>query len=91
MQGKGKTKVIPQEMRDFRSDRYNNNRPRKDFVGQSSSADIQVVNAVFREPVQQVLEKIKNEPFSNGRTRWQESLGDATRTYIATIIRIMGT
>ena len=25
-QGKGKDKVIPQEMRDFRSDRYNNNR-----------------------------------------------------------------
>ena len=24
-QGKGKTKVIPQEMRDFRSDRYSNN------------------------------------------------------------------
>jgi len=26
-QGKGKSKVIPQEMRDFRSDRYNNDRP----------------------------------------------------------------
>ena len=25
MQGKGKAKVIPQERRDFRSDRYNNN------------------------------------------------------------------
>ena len=32
LQGKGKAKVIPQEMRDFRSDRYNNNQPRKDFV-----------------------------------------------------------
>ena len=32
-QDKGKGKVIPQEMRDFRSDRYNNNRPRRDFVG----------------------------------------------------------
>ena len=31
-QKKGKAKVIPQEMRDFRSDRYNNNRPRKDFA-----------------------------------------------------------
>ena len=27
-QGKRKVKVIPQEMRDFRSDPYNNNRPR---------------------------------------------------------------
>ncbi|XP_030930684.1 uncharacterized protein LOC115956448 [Quercus lobata] len=63
LQGKGKAKVIPQERRDFRSDRYNSNRPRKDFVGQSGSADTQVVNAVFRELVQQVLEKIKNELF----------------------------
>ena len=37
LQGKGKAKVIPQEMRDFRSDRYNNNRPRRDYVGQSGS------------------------------------------------------
>ena len=58
-----KVKVIPQERRDFRSDRYNNSQPRRDFVGQSGSADAQVVNAVFREPVQQVLEKIKNESF----------------------------
>ena len=63
LQGKGKAKVIPQERRDFRSDRYNSNRPRKDFVGQSGSTDTQMVNAIFREPVQQVLEKIKNEPF----------------------------
>ncbi|XP_050246007.1 uncharacterized protein LOC126694024 [Quercus robur] len=63
LQGKGKAKVIPQERRDFKLDRYNNNRPRKDFVGQSGSANTQVVNAVFREPVQQVLEKIKNESF----------------------------
>ena len=32
-QGKGKGKVIPQDRRDFRSDRYNNNKPRRDFVG----------------------------------------------------------
>ena len=62
-QGKGKAKVIPQEMRDFRSDRYNNSRPRRDFAGQSGSANTQAVNAVFRELVHQVLEKIKNEPF----------------------------
>ena len=33
-QGKGKAKVISQDMRDFRSDRYNNNRPHRDFAGQ---------------------------------------------------------
>ena len=63
IQEKGKAKVIFQEKRDFRSDRYNNNRPWKDFVGQPGSANTQAVNAVFREPLQQVLEKIKNESF----------------------------
>ena len=55
--------MIPQEVRDFRSDWYNNNRPRRDYGGQSGSINTQVVNTVFREPVRQVLEKIKNEPF----------------------------
>ena len=63
LQGKGKAKVVPQERRDFRSDWYNNNRPRRDYVGQSGSVNTQAVNTVFREPVRQVLEKIKNEPF----------------------------
>ena len=62
-QGNGKAKVIPQEMRDFRTDRYNNNRPRRDYVEQSRSNNNQVVRAVFREPVHQVLEKVKNESF----------------------------
>ncbi|XP_065621988.1 LOW QUALITY PROTEIN: protein NUCLEAR FUSION DEFECTIVE 4-like [Quercus suber] len=62
-QGKGKDKVTPQDRKDFRSDRYNNNRPRRDFAGQSGSANAQAVNTVFKEPVHQVLEKIKNESF----------------------------
>ena len=62
-QGKGKAKVIPQERRDFRSDRYNNSQPRRDYVEQSGSNSTQVVGAVFREPVHQVLEKVKNESF----------------------------
>ena len=63
MQGKGKEKVIPQEKRDFRPDRYINNRPRRDFAGQSETTNAQNVGAVFREPVHQVLEKIKSEPY----------------------------
>ena len=62
-QGKGKAKVIPQEMRDFKSDQYNNNRPRRDYVEQSGSNSTQVVGAVFQEPMHQVLEKVKTEPF----------------------------
>ena len=46
---------------------------------------MQTVNAVFREPVQQVLEKVRNEPFF----RRLETLQNVTRTCIATIIRTM--
>ena len=63
MQGRGKEKVILQERRDFRSDRFTDNRPRRDFTGQSKTTNARNVGAVFREPVHQVLKKIKNEPY----------------------------
>ena len=76
MQGKGKEKVIPQEMRDFRSDRYINSRPRRDFVGQSKTTNTQNVGVVFREPVHQMLEKIKSEPYF----RWPNKMaGKSTK------------
>ena len=62
-QEKGKTKVVPQDRRDFRLDRYNSNRPWRDFAGQFESTTTQVVSIVFREPVQQIVEKIKNESY----------------------------
>ena len=62
-QGKGKAKLVAQERREFRPDRYNNNRPRRDYTEQRMSSNNEVVGAVFREPVHQVLEKVKNEPF----------------------------
>ena len=62
--GKGKAKVVPQERRDFRSDRFNNsNRPRRDYSEQSGSIGAQAIHAVFREPLHKILEKVKNEPF----------------------------
>ena len=60
-QGKWKAKVVPQGRRDFRSDRYNNNRPRRDYSEQLGSNNNKVVGAVFQELVHQVLEKIKLE------------------------------
>ena len=39
LQGKGKAKVIPQERKDSRSDRLQNNRPRRDFSRQPASAN----------------------------------------------------
>ena len=61
-QGKGKDKVIPQQMKDFRLDQYNNNWPRRDFARQLRSTYTQAVNAVFWEPVHQVLEKMEGNP-----------------------------
>ncbi|XP_050290927.1 uncharacterized protein LOC126729907 [Quercus robur] len=62
--GKGKAKVVPQERRDFRSDRFNSsNRPRRDYAEQSGSSRAQAVHAVFREPLHKILEKVKCEPF----------------------------
>ena len=75
-QGKRKGKVIPQEERDFRSDRYNNNRPRRDFAEQSGLATPQAINDVFSESVHQVLENIKSEPYF----RWLSRMsGDPLR------------
>ena len=62
-QGKENAKVILQEKRDFRLDRYNNNHPRRDYAGKSGSTNTQMVNVVFWESVWKVLKKIKNEPF----------------------------
>ena len=39
-QGKGKANVIPQERKDFRSDRYNDSQPKRDYVEQSGSNKI---------------------------------------------------
>ena len=62
-QEKGKTKVVPQDRRDFRLDRYNSNRPWRDFARQFKSTATQVVSIVFRELVQQIVEKIKSESY----------------------------
>ena len=78
-QGKGKAKVIPQERRDFRSDRYNNNWPKRDYADQSGSNNTQVVGAIFREPVHQVLEKIKNEPFFKRPNKMMGNLENQNR------------
>ena len=70
-QRKGKVKVVPPDRRHFRSERYNNNRPRRDFAGHVGHAATQVVNTVFRELVHQILRKIKNEPYF----KWPNNMG----------------
>ncbi|XP_075663222.1 uncharacterized protein LOC142632762 [Castanea sativa] len=52
--GKGKVKVVFQDRRNFMLDKYNDNRPRRDFNRQIGVGIVsQVVNTVFREPVHQ--------------------------------------
>ncbi|XP_075665429.1 uncharacterized protein LOC142635099 [Castanea sativa] len=75
-QSQGKAKVIAQERRDVRSERYNNNMPQRDFSGQSGPITPRVVNTVFREPVHQVLQKIQNEPYFK---RPNKMVGDPMR------------
>jgi len=46
--GKGKVKVVPQERRDFESDRFdNNNRPRIVYTEQSGSPNAQIIHVVL--------------------------------------------
>jgi len=71
-QGKGKAKVIPHDRRDFRLEKYNSNRPKRNFAGPIRHATAQVVNTVFRELVQQILEKIKNKPYF----KWPNKMGE---------------
>ena len=62
--GKGKAKVVPQETRDFRLDRFNNNnQTKRDYTEQFGSANAQAIHTVFRDSIHQVMEKIKNESF----------------------------
>ncbi|XP_075661740.1 uncharacterized protein LOC142631453 [Castanea sativa] len=49
-QEKEKAKVLSQDQRDFKSERYNNNRTRRDFARHFGSTTAQVVSTVFREP-----------------------------------------
>ena len=51
---------------------------------------MQTVNAVFREPVQQILEKVKSEAFFRWLGKMAGTLRNATKTCIVAIIRTMG-
>ena len=55
--------MAPLDRRDFRSKRYNNNRPWRDFTRHTRLATAQVVSTIFKEPMHQILEKIKVEPY----------------------------
>ena len=88
-QGKGKAKVVPQERRDFRSDRYNNNRPRRDYAEQPGSIIIKWYELYSESQCIKYWKKSKTNSSSNSPTRWWEILRNETITSIANIIGIM--
>ena len=51
------------EKRDTQGGGYQGNRPRKEFTNQASSMGAQPINSLFKEPMYQILEKIRNEPY----------------------------
>ena len=62
---KGKTKVFTLDRKDSSLGRFTPSRSKKDFFNQASHSliGLQAVNSVFKEPIYQVLEKIKNKPY----------------------------
>ena len=62
---KGKAKVFTPDRRDSSIGRFTSSRSREEFynLASHSIAGPQAVNSVFKEPIYQVLEKIKHEPY----------------------------
>ena len=70
LQGKGKANVIPQERRDFRSDWIQNNRPRRDFVGQLDLPTFRWLMLYFESQCNRFWRKLKTNRSSSGQIRW---------------------
>ncbi|XP_075649633.1 uncharacterized protein LOC142620088 [Castanea sativa] len=62
IQSKGKAKLY-QERKDLRGMVYQGSRPRRDFPSRPLPAETPLVNSLFKEPIHQILEKIRDEPY----------------------------
>ena len=73
---KGKAKAFTTGRRDSSTGRFASSWLRREFYSQTSHsvAGPQMVNLVFKEPVYQVLEKIKHEPYF----KWLNKMGGDT-------------
>ncbi|XP_075663190.1 uncharacterized protein LOC142632722 [Castanea sativa] len=75
IQSKGKTKLF-QERKDPWGVGYQGHYPKRDFPGHALPGRAPLVNSLFKEPVHQILEKIRNEPYF----RWPNKMsGDASQ------------
>ena len=68
-QGKGNGKVISQERRDFKSDRYNNNRHRRDFSGSLRLQFLKWLTPCSENWCIKFWRRPRTSHTSNGRTR----------------------
>ncbi|XP_075651449.1 uncharacterized protein LOC142621946 [Castanea sativa] len=62
IQSKGKVKLFP-EKKDLQGMGYQGNRPRRDFPSRPLPAGTPLVNSLFKEPIHQILEKKRDEPY----------------------------
>ena len=86
-QGKGKAKAFPKK-RDHRGGGYDGNWPRRDFSNPTSFMGAQVVSSLFKEPIYQILEKIKKMNYIlNGPIKWVGTHPRETKAFTAIIIR----
>ena len=86
-QGNVKAKVIPQERRDFRSDQYNNNRPRRDYVRQSGSTNTQALIQCSESRSGKFWRRLRTNHSLSGQIKWLETLRSAIKTSTAITIR----
>ena len=86
---RGKTKVSTTNRRDSSGGWFSSSWPRREYYNQASHNVVapQMVNSVFEEPIYQVLDKIKHEPYF----KWPNKMGATPlkeiKAYIANIIR----
>ncbi|XP_075633848.1 uncharacterized protein LOC142606369 [Castanea sativa] len=62
IQSKGKAKLFP-EKKDLQGMGYQGSRPRRDFPSRPLPVGTPLVNSLFKEPIHQILEKIRDEPY----------------------------
>ena len=74
-------------MRDFRSYRYNNNWPRRDFTWQSGSINTRQSTRCSGSRCIRFWRRLRMRHSSNGQTRWQRILWVTIKTFIANITK----
>ena len=70
---RGKNNASTNDRRDNSGGQFMSSRPRREYYHQASLDGVapQMVNSVFKEPIYQVLDKIKHEPYF----RWLNKMG----------------